>query len=91
MKLSVWDILSIVVLVAALIVLGVVMTIFSNPNSSLNPFPPATLPPTIDIPTSTATPVMLPPTWTPTVYFTPTPRPTSTLFPTETPLVLPKR
>jgi hypothetical protein len=34
--------------------------------------------------------VMLPPTWTPTVYFTPTPRPTWTLFPTETPLVLPK-
>ncbi|MEA5077979.1 MAG: hypothetical protein VB013_05365 [Anaerolineaceae bacterium] len=90
MKLNVWDILSIIVLLAALIVFGVVLAIFANPTSSINPFPPATLPPTIDIPTSTATSVMLPPTWTPTVYFTPTPRPTSTMFPTETPLVLPK-
>lgn len=89
MKLSIWDILSIVVLVAALIVLGVVMAIFANPTSSVNPFPPATLPPTIDIPTSTATLVSLPPTWTPTVIITATPRPTWTLIPTETPLVLP--
>jgi hypothetical protein len=39
-----------------LIVLGVVLAIFSNPTSSLNPFPPATLPPTIQIPTATRTP-----------------------------------
>ncbi len=90
MKLSTWDILSIVVLLAALIVLGIVLAIFANPSSSLNPFPPATLPPTIQIPTATRTPVLLPPTWTPTVYLTQTPRPTWTPFPTETPLVLPK-
>ena len=90
MKLSVWDILSIVVLVASFIIIGVVLVIFGNPNSSLNPFPPATFPPMIDIPTATATPVVLPATWTPTVVISPTPRPTGTFIPTETPLVLPK-
>lgn len=89
MKLSVWDILSIIVLVASLIIMGVVLVIFGNPNSSLNPFPPVTMPPTIDIPTATATLVVLPPTWTPTVVISPTPRPTGTYIPTETPLVLP--
>jgi hypothetical protein len=53
----------------------------------VNPFPPATLPATIDIPTSTYTPVILPPTWTPTPWFSQTPRPSSTPFPTSTPIV----
>ena len=88
MKLKVWDILSILVLISAVIVIAVVLAIFANPDSSLNPFPPPTLPPTISIPSATATLVQLPPTWTPTVAISLTPRPSSTPFPTSTPLVL---
>ncbi len=88
-KIKIWDVLSILVLIATFIVIFVVFTIFSDPSSSLNPFPPATLIPTIDIPTSTPTLVELPPTWTPMPQITLTPRPTWTLIPTATQLVLP--
>ena len=84
-KIKIWDVFSILVLIGTLIVIFVVFSIFSNPSSSLNPFPPATLIPTIDIPTSTPTLVELPPTWTPTPYVEPTKRPTSTPYPTVTP------
>lgn len=86
MRFSIWDILAIIFTVAALICL--VLVIFINPDSSLNPFPFPTLPPTIVVPSPTPTLLQLPPTWTPT------PRPeaiqffTSTPLPTETPLVL---
>jgi len=84
MKISIWDILSVLVLIGAVIVIAIVASIFANPISSLNPFPPATLPPTIMIPTSTPTQVRLPSTWTPAPVISATPRPTSTPFPTAT-------
>lgn len=89
MKMSVWDILSVLVLIGAVIVAAVVGTIFMNPYSSVNPFPPPTLVPTIDIPTSTPTPVRLPATWTPVPVLTETPRPTGTPFPTATLVSIP--
>jgi len=84
MKTSVWDILSVLVLISTAVVIVVVFSIFGNPTSSINPFPPPTMIPTISIPTSTPTPVMLPPTWTPAPIITATPRPSSTPLPTPT-------
>jgi len=89
MKMSIWDILTIVLIAAALIIGAVFLVIFVNPDSSVNPFPLPTLPPTVVIPTATATLVSLPPTWTPVPVIQMTKAPTSTPFPTETPFVLP--
>ncbi len=89
----VWNILTVLVLMAVLCVaLGFGM-IFINPYTAFNPFPPPTLPPTLAFPTLTPTPLgVLPPTWTPLPTEEPTatntPRPTSTPFPTETPFSL---
>ncbi len=91
MKFSVWDILAIAALAGAVIFGALVLVIFINPNSSVNPFPPPTLPPTLLLPTSTATLVQLPPTWTPTPQPQFTQRPTGTPIPTETPFVFPTR
>lgn len=85
-KLSIWDILTIVTLVATLVVAIVVLSIFNNPDSSLNPFPWPTTIPTIFIPSPTATLRSLPPTWTPEPYVAPTTRPTSTPVSTWTPV-----
>lgn len=87
-KLNAWDILSILVLLGTIIMVIVMFSIFSDPTSSINPFPPATLPPTIDIPTSTLTPVRMPSTWTPTPWVSPTLRPSSTPIPTMTQVVI---
>ena len=88
MKLSFWDVLAIIFTTAALICLALVLIIYTNPDTSLNPFPFPTLPPTIVVPSPTPTLLQLPPTWTPTpLVSTPLP-PTGTPFPTETPLVL---
>ena len=83
-KLSIWDILTIVTLVATMVVAIVVLSIFNNPDSSLNPFPWPTAIPTIYIPSPTATLRSLPSTWTPEPFITPTSRPTSTPVPTWT-------
>lgn len=87
LNIKIWDVLSVLVLIATVVVVIIVMTIFNDPTSSVNPLPPATLPATIDIPTSTYTPVRMPPTWTPTPWNTPTPHPSSTPIPTSTPIV----
>jgi len=84
MKISVWDILSVLVLIGAVVLISVVFAIFNNPVSSINPFPPPTLIPTINIPTPTPTSVRLPPTWTPAPVVSETPRPSSTPLPTAT-------
>jgi hypothetical protein len=89
MKMTIWDILAIVLIAAALIIGAIFLVIFVNPDSSVNPFPPPTLPPTVVIPTSTATLVSLPPTWTPVPVILATKAPTSTPYPTETTFVLP--
>lgn len=88
-----WNLLTVLVLLTVLCVVAVFLVIFINPSSGLNPYPPATLPATIALPTVTPTPrQVLPPTWTPTVTSEPTqtytPRPTATLPPTATPFTI---
>lgn len=90
---TLWNCLTVVTLLTVICVVGVFFMIFINPSSGLNPFPPATLPVAIALPTITPTPrQVLPPTWTPTVTSIPTqtntPRPTSTLPPTATPFTI---
>lgn len=91
MKLSIWDILAIVTVIAVFVIGIIFLQIFSDPYSALNPFPPATLPARVMIPTSTATQRSLPPTWTPqsgereeidavNLVSTSTPLPTATGF-----------
>ena len=63
---AVWNILTILILLTALCVGGVFLMIFLNPESSLNPFPPPSVPTLMPVNTSTPTSaVQLPPTWTP--------------------------
>ena len=88
MKLSFWDILAIVVTSATLFCAVLVLVIFNNPDSRLNPFPFPTLPPTIVVPSPTPTLQRLPATWTPTLESEATQFFTSTPLPTETPVVL---
>jgi hypothetical protein len=89
-----WSILTILILLMAVCVAAGFLVIFTNPVSSLNPFPPPTLPVRAELPTSTPTNVVipLPPTWTatssPVPIPTDTPTPTSTLPPTPTPITL---
>jgi hypothetical protein len=87
------NVLTVVVLIATLCIAGYFLAIFVNPSSSLNLFPPPTLPPTIALPTFTPTAqLQLPATWTPSPTEEPTatetPRPTATQPPTETPFSL---
>lgn len=89
MKPSIWDILAIVLIAATLTIFFVVLVIFINPDSSVNPYPLPTLPPTVVIPSPTATLISLPPTWTPAPVIQPTRAATSTPVPTETPFVIP--
>ena len=91
MRLTIWDILSIILLVALVLVGVIVAQIFIDPYAAVNPFPPATLPAPIQLPTSTNTPRVLPPTWTPTAPTggQATLRPSSTLPPTATSFLVP--
>jgi hypothetical protein len=97
MKFSVWDALSILALIGLCVVGIVVATIFTNPASAFNPFPPPTLPASIVLPSETPTPFYMPPTWTPVggggpkvveTIATQTPPPTATGFvlPSFTPI-----
>lgn len=81
---------NVLTLVFILITLGLCIvfgTIFSDPYSTLNPFPPATATPTI-----TPTPLGFESTWTPTLTQAPTetitPRPSITIPPTSTLFIL---
>ncbi|MCD4672970.1 MAG: heparin lyase I family protein [Anaerolineaceae bacterium] len=62
---TVWDILTILVLLVAVGLIIVFAQIFINPQVAYNPLPPPTMVPTVGIPTSTPTLKSLPPTWTP--------------------------
>lgn len=74
----VWDILSVILLLASLIIALIFMIIFINPQSGVNPLPPTTIPPPILTSTPSPTPrQVLPPTWTP--------GPSPTSVPTEEP------
>ena len=72
----VWNSLTAIFVMATVGAVLYFLLLFSNPASAMNPFPPPTLPVLVQLPTSTPTQVMLPPTWTPTVTFTLTPKPT---------------
>ncbi len=87
MKVSFWDVLSILGLLAICMLAAVFTSIFIAPNSMFNPFPPQALPPQVVIPSSTATLLRLPPTWTLTpgsAYDTATLAPSQTMVPSST-------
>jgi len=94
MKLQFWDVLAIIFLLAAIFAGVVFGMIYADPYSSLNPFPPPTLPALLVLPTSTLTPqYRIPATWTatlrPGVGITDTLRPSSTPLPTSTGFIVP--
>ncbi len=88
MRFSIWDVFSILAVILMIVVGIVVLVIFTNPYSTLNPFPPATPPSLIELPTATPTYRSLPATWTPdngtSGVIAETLRPSSTLMPTGT-------
>jgi len=89
-----WNLLTILVLIAILLIIGYVGMIFANPYSGWNPLPPPPLPAAFVPPTVTATLQQLPPTWTFTpeiesVNTIPTRLPTFTPEATYTNVVLP--
>ena len=73
------------ILVSGTVVVGLLFAIiFINPQSSLNPLPPTTMPAPFSTYTPSSTPKpVFPPTWTPTI--SPMDTPTSTPIPTDTP------
>jgi hypothetical protein len=84
----VWNILTILVLLTAVVISALFITIFVNPSVGFNLFPPPTLPVRVALDTPTPTPKsFLPPTWTPEISPTPTetvpPPPTDTPEPLE--------
>lgn len=92
MKELYWNFLTILVLIAAVLVVGIVGILFGNPYIEWNPFPPPPLPERLVLPTATPTYLQLPPTWTFTpeaIEATPTLLPSSTAEPTATTLILP--
>ena len=94
MKLQFWDILAIIFLLAAIMAGVVFGMIYADPYSSLNPFPPPTVPALLVLPTLTPTPLYrIPATWTatllPGVGITDTLRPSATALPTSTGFLLP--
>lgn len=70
-----WNSLTAVFIIASVAAVGYFLVLFSNPASAMNPYPPPTMPALIQIPTATLTPVILPPTWTPTPSATATQMP----------------
>ncbi|MBN1537294.1 MAG: hypothetical protein JW908_11225 [Anaerolineales bacterium] len=73
------NILTVFVLIGTLCNGGIMASIFLNPYSGFNPFPPPTLPSVMVMPSLTPTAVqVLPPTWTPI--------PSATPLPSNTPL-----
>ncbi len=85
-QLNLWDILSVLVLIATLGIGAFFIFLFINPTTSLNPLQPR-IPTPFLFPTGTITPIQLAPTWTPTfnaVTDTPTLAATITLEPSAT-------
>ncbi len=85
-KLNMWDMLSVLVLLATAGIAAYFVFVFVNPATAFNPLPPR-IPTAFLFPTATITPIQLAPTWTPTfidVTDTPTLAPTITLEPSAT-------
>jgi hypothetical protein len=100
----IWNILTILVLLGICCAAYYFVTVFSNPHSAYNPFPPKSLPTLYQTPTLTSTIILLQPTWTPTPTTSPLPTrtkaptwtlvpflvtPSVTLMPTDTPIITP--
>lgn len=77
----VWNILTGVVLFLVVLAGIYLALLFTNPYTSLNPYPPPTMPVLVILPSTTATGVKLPATWTPTVQPTSTPVPATPTTP----------
>ena len=84
----IWNILTILVLLGICCPLYFVFTVFTNPNSRYNPFPPRSLPTLYQTPTPTPTIILLAPTWTPTPSTSPLPTRTKAPTWTSVPLVI---
>jgi hypothetical protein len=87
-KPAIWNILTVLVLVGTCGLAYYFLTIFANPTSAYNPFPPVALPTLYQTATFTPTIILKPATWTPSP--TTSPLPTRTKAPTWTsvPLVV---
>jgi len=91
---TLWSILTVITLLVIICVVGIFLIIYTNPASSINLFPPPTMPPQAQLPSATPTDKVyeLPPTWTPTFTLVPsltwTPTPSATLPPTPTPITI---
>lgn len=85
-----WNLATVFVLAMIPLTASFFLMIFLNPQTSLNPFPPPTLPALAQAQTATSTLLALPPTWTPTPSptpdYSPTPPPSAT--PTEPVIVI---
>ena len=85
-QLNIWDVLSVLVLLATLGIGAFFIFLFVNPTTPMNPLQPR-IPTPFLFPTGTITPIQLASTWTPTfidVTQTPTLAPTITLQPSAT-------
>jgi hypothetical protein len=83
-KSLIWNFLTVVVLLSICCLGYYFVTVFTNPNSPLNFFPPEALPTQYQTNTPTVTIVQRPATWTPTQTIQPSP--SRTKAPTWTPL-----
>lgn len=82
MKITIWDILSFLVILVLFAIGALVLMVYNDPYAAVNPFPPPTLPAKLNLPTWTTTPQSMPPTWT----TTPVAGVGYTLAPTSTPM-----
>ena len=78
-KAVIFNLLTVLVLLAIGCLLYYMATIFLNPYSPLNLFPPQAIPTRYQTPTSTWTPIQLEPTWTSTPLTSRSSRPTSSI------------
>lgn len=80
-----WNLLTVLALLGTLGIVVLFVLLFTNPYSSLNPFPPPTLPVALALPSATPTPEgWQPPTETPTPSPSPTVTPTASPTPSPT-------
>jgi hypothetical protein len=92
------DIVTVIFVVLTVGMIAFMVLIINDPNSSLNPFPPPTAAPLIQLPTLTPSPTVTAtptatdtPTATATATATGTPTPTTTATATDTPTLTPTR
>ena len=88
--LSIWDLLTVLTVLATVGVMAFFAYLFVNPATPVNPLQPV-IPTAFVLPSATITPIQLEATWTPTFILgtdTPTLAPTITLEPSNTPISL---